>query len=223
MTRRKVTRTQGSASNAKRSGAGGRSTAALVLAVVGVLALAGIFAVMLSSGDDGSSEAEPVSGKVTVTGEPLPQLGGGSDPTVGTAAPEISGEDFGGNPISIEADRRPKAIIFLAHWCSHCQAEVPVIQEWLDAQGAPADVDLYSVATAIDPTQPNYPPDAWLEREGWTPPVLVDDQAETAGQAFGVSGFPFFVFVDAEGNVTARATGELPIADLEAYLDGARG
>ena len=61
MTRRKVTRTQGSASNAKRSGAGGRSTAALVLAVVGVLALAGIFAVMLSSGDDGSSEAEPVA------------------------------------------------------------------------------------------------------------------------------------------------------------------
>lgn len=217
MTRRKVTRTQGDGSSAKR-GAGGRNTASLVLVVVGVLVVAGIFAVVLTSGNDGGSEAEAVSGAVTVTGESLPPLAGDPDPAVGMAAPAVSGEDFAGSPVSIGSDGRAKAIMFLAHWCPHCQAEVPVIQGWLDSGGAPADVDLYSVATSNDPSQPNYPPDAWLQGEGWTVPVLVDDGEDTAGRAFGVSAFPFFVFVDDQGNVVSRATGELSIDQLQTFL-----
>jgi cytochrome c biogenesis protein CcmG/thiol:disulfide interchange protein DsbE len=134
------------------------------------------------------------------------------------AAPAVSGEDFAGSPVSIGSDGRAKAIVFLAHWCPHCQAEVPVIQGWLDSGGAPADVDLYSVATSNDPSQPNYPPDAWLQGEGWTVPVLVDDGEDTAGRAFGVSAFPFFVFVDDQGNVVSRATGELSIDQLQTFL-----
>jgi thiol-disulfide isomerase/thioredoxin len=194
-----------------------------VLAVVGVLALAALFAVVATSGDEPTSDATPVAGTVTVSGEALPALEGDPDPAVGMAAPSLTGEDFDGSPISIGADGRAKAIVFLAHWCPHCQAEVPVIQEWLDANGMPEDVDLYSVATSIDPAQPNYPPDAWLQREGWTVPVLVDDQEDTAAQAYGLTVFPFFVFVDVEGNVTARATGELPVEELESYLADAAG
>lgn len=217
MTRRKVTRTQGG-STAKGRDAGGRSTSSIVLAVVGVLVVVGIFAVVLTSGEEGVSDAEAITGTVSVTGDPLPALEGEPDPAVGTAAPVVAGEDFDGAPITIGPDGRAKAIVFLAHWCPHCQAEVPVIQEWLDTQGAPSGVDLYSVATSIEPSQPNYPPDTWLEREGWTPPVLVDDGDNTAAQAFGLTVFPFFVFVDAEGTVTARATGELTIEQLESYL-----
>jgi hypothetical protein len=32
------------------------------------------------------------------------------------AMPEIQGEDFQGNTVSITNDGRPKAIILLAHW-----------------------------------------------------------------------------------------------------------
>jgi len=215
VTRRKVTRSQGSKAKGRTSG---RSTSSIVLAVVGVLVVAGIFAVVLTSGEEGVSDAEAITGTVSVSGDALPALEGEPDPAVGTPAPVVTGEGFDGAPLTIGGDGRPKAIVFLAHWCPHCQAEVPVIQDWLDTQGAPPGVDLYSVATSIDPNQPNYPPDAWLEREGWTPPVLVDDRENTAARAFGVSVFPFFVFVDADGTVTARATGELTIEQLEGYL-----
>ncbi len=215
MTRRKVTRTQDGGAAAK--GAGSRNTASVVLVLVGVLVVAGIFAVVLTSGNDGGGDAEAVAGTVSVTGGSLP-LPEDPDPAVGMAAPAVSGEDFTGAPVSIGSDGRAKAIVFLAHWCPHCQAEVPVIQGWVDSGGVPADVDLYSVATSNDPSQPNYPPDTWLQGEGWTVPVLVDDAEDTVGRAFGVSAFPFFVFVDAEGSVAARATGELSIEQLETYL-----
>jgi thiol-disulfide isomerase/thioredoxin len=155
---------------------------------------------------------------VTVSGDSLPAFAEGDDPAVGLPAPTLQGEDFRGQPVAVADDGRPKAIVFLAHWCPHCQREVPVIQDWLDAEGAPQDVDLYSVATSIDPAQPNYPPDAWLEREGWTVPVLVDDADDAAATAFGLTVFPYFVFVDADGNVVARASGELTIEQLTGYL-----
>ena len=65
----------------------------------------------------------------TISGDPLPQFENpNSDPAVGLAAPEVSGTDFTGRATAIKADGRPKVVIFLAHWCPHCQAEVPLIQ-----------------------------------------------------------------------------------------------
>ena len=57
----------------------------------------------------------------------------------------------------------------------------------MDAGSVPDNVDLYSVATGINAERPNYPPEAWLEREGWTLPVLVDTKNEVA-QAYGLVG-----------------------------------
>ena len=96
------------------------------------------------------------------------------DPAIGRPAPQVHGFDFDGTPVAITADGRPKVAIFLAHWCPHCQAEVPLIQSWIEAGGVPDGVDLVSIATGIDSAAPNYPPDAWLEREGWTVPVIAD-------------------------------------------------
>lgn len=165
----------------------------------------------------GASGSNGVAADPVVAGSPLPLYGDpASDPAVGQTIPTITAA--GG---SIALDGRAKILVFLAHWCSHCQVEVPVVQAWLDAGGLPEDVDLVSVSTAIDPNRPNYPPDAWLAREGWTPPVLVDPTNAVA-DAFGLSAFPYFVFVHADGTVGARATGELAIADLEAIVDGLR-
>jgi thiol-disulfide isomerase/thioredoxin len=188
-----------------------------ILALGGALVVAAVIAIVATIGADDDQQTTSAA-RVTVTGQALPAFAEGDDPAVGLSAPSLGGEDFGGNPVTIGDDGRPKALIFLAHWCPHCQREVPLIQDWLDAQGGPQGVDLYSVATSIDPSLPNYPPDAWLEREGWTVPVLVDDAGDGAATAYGLSAFPYFVFVDAEGNVVARASGELTIDQLEGYL-----
>jgi len=56
----------------------------------------------------------------------------------------------------------------------------------------------------------DYPPSTWLEREGWTVATLVDDASSSGLAALGMSSFPGFVFVDGDGRVVQRYTGEMP-------------
>jgi thiol-disulfide isomerase/thioredoxin len=140
------------------------------------------------------------------------------DPAVGRPIPAVEGRSFDGTPVNIKADGRPKLIVFLAHWCPHCQREVPVVQAWLDANGMPAGVDLISVVTAIDPNRPNYPPDAWLAREHWSVPVIVDADGQIATR-YGLTAFPFWVAVRADGTVAHRVAGELTPDQLDGLVD----
>ena len=174
----------------------------------------------------GASVSAGSSGAVVapiVTGNPLPEFKKSTaDPAVGMPAPQVTGSGFDGKPASITADGRPKVVIFLAHWCPHCQAVVPVIQAWVNAGGVPSGIDLVSVATSISASAPNYPPDAWFQREGWTVPVIVDPDNAVA-RAYGLPAFPYWTFIAADGSVRARLVGELKIADLEASIRGLTG
>jgi cytochrome c biogenesis protein CcmG/thiol:disulfide interchange protein DsbE len=166
----------------------------------------------------GDGSAEPV-----ITGAALPEFpSSGADPAVGLPAPAVRGADFAGKQVAIANDGRPKVIVFLAHWCPHCQREVPVIQAWVNAGGVPSGVDLVAVATSIDPSRPNYPPEAWLAREGWTVPTIADPTNSVAG-AYGLPAFPYWVFVGPDGNVRARTVGELTVDTLKTVIDGLVG
>jgi thiol-disulfide isomerase/thioredoxin len=198
-----------------------------VLPVVGavIVAAAAVGAIVLSGGGSGggasvrpsgdlvSPGASAAGGNADIAGQPLVAfVDPANDPAVGQTIPTVTSPTA-----SIALDGRPKVLMFIAHWCPHCQREVPLIQSWINAGGPPADVDLISISTGIDPSRPNYPPEAWLEREGWTPPVVVDPTNEIAN-AYGLSAYPFFVFVNADGTVQSRRSGELTTADLEATI-----
>ena len=169
---------------------------------------------------DGSNETAPV----TIVGTALPEHNSSAtvDAAVGQVAPNLTGVDFAGKPITIANDGKPKVIMFLAHWCPHCQAEVPRIQNWLDENGTPSDVALYSVPTSTTSTRPNYPPSDWLVGKSWTVPVLVDSEQSEAASAYGLTSFPYFVVVGADGKVVERASGELTMPEFAALLDAAR-
>ena len=169
----------------------------------------------------GSPTAPVITGAALPTFEYQLQDPNG-DPAVGMPAPEVRGADFSGKQVAIANDGRPKVILFIAHWCPHCQREVPLIRAWVNAGGVPSGVDLISVATSIDPSRPNYPPDAWLAREGWTVPVIADPTNSVAG-AYGLPAFPYWVFVGPDGNVRARAVGELTVDNLKTVIDGLGG
>lgn len=184
----------------------------------GVLAVVLMVAMVLSFG--GMEDAGPEFGTPTVTGDPLARLpDGGADPAIGQPMPSVTGADFEGNAVSIGPDDGAQAIMFLAHWCTHCQVEVPAVQEWIDSGAAPSGVQLVSVATAIDETRPNYPSSAWLDSEGWTAPIIADDEAQSVMQAFGGTGFPFWVFVSEDGTVAARFAGELGTDSIAATFE----
>lgn len=185
----------------------------LVPVLFSVVAVA-LIAVVVLTFEDGGGGSE--IGSPSITGVALPRLTDGApDSAIGLPAPEVEGADFGGDTVTIRDDGRAKVIVFLAHWCPHCQREVPIVQDWLDATTLPANVDFYSVATSINRTRDNYPPSAWLDREGWTPPVLVDDATSAVSNAFGLNAFPFWVFTAADGTVLARTTGGISPADLD--------
>jgi len=185
---------------------------------------AAVAAVLLTRpGDTGAGSAATIRPDATAaatttvgSGASLPVFAATTgDPAIGRPIPEVHGASFDGSSVAIHADGRPKLLLFLAHWCPHCQREVPVVQAWLDAGRLPGAVDLISVATASDPARPNYPPADWLRREHWQPPVLVDGD-NAAADRFGLSAFPYWVAVRSDGTVASRVTGELTPAQLDA-------
>jgi thiol-disulfide isomerase/thioredoxin len=188
-----------------------------IVTAAGLIALFAVAIVFTrpSSTVDKAGRGNSETGAVSVKGDSLPALADARrDPAVGMSLPEVSGSSFEGTKVTVSNDGVAKVVLVGAHWCPHCQVEIPRLQEWIDRQGMPEDVELVTLSTAADPGQPNYPPSQWLEREGWTAPVIADDVSGTASEALGTSGFPFFVFVNADGTVHSRFAGELPVDEF---------
>ncbi len=169
----------------------------------------------------GSVSTEGEYGTPEVTGDALiPLANNATDPSAGAVIPTVTGTDFDGQTVTIDPnDGSAKVILFLAHWCPHCQEEVPAVQEFLDANELPDGVEFISVATSTDPSRPNFPPSNWLEREGWEPSVIVDDEPQTVASAFGLSAFPFWVVVGPDGTVLQRVAGGINIEALPALFN----
>ena len=49
------------------------------------------------------------------------------------------------------AGDKPTLLVFLAHWCPHCNREVPELIKLNDAGGIPADLDVIGISTASHP------------------------------------------------------------------------
>jgi len=218
------------APNRKRPSPAARSAHAnrwIVWAVLGVIAVVAVIAIVVAAasggGGKGATEKRPAkfqtAPQLTVDGTSLPQFDSATrDPAVGMAAPTLDSVDFGGHPVHAGgATGKPYALVFLAHWCPHCQAEVPRLVS-LAKGGQIAGVDVVGIPTATTNQAVNYPPSAWLAREQWPFPVLLDTAKGKAGQAYRLSAFPYFVFVDASGNVVGRTSGEMDPDQVQAIF-----
>jgi hypothetical protein len=196
--------------------------------VVAALIAVGIVAVVIVAAGGGGGNDEPQGGAakveiasdVTVGGAGLPDYTGAPrDAAVGLAAPTLDSVDFQDNPVHAGgATGSPYALVFLSHWCPHCQNEVPRLVD--SGEGGQIEgVDVTGVLTGSTKEAPNFPPSAWLGREGWRYGVLLDDKRGTAGKAYGLASVPYFVFVDASGNVAGRISGEIEEDQLRAIFE----
>ena len=170
-----------------------------------------------SDGSVSAGENQPVE----VVGEALEALSdSGDDSTIGLTAPTLNGYAFDGSNLSVTpGDGKPYMLVFLAHWCPHCNREIPRLIEWQASGAIPADLQIIGVSTAVASDRPNYPPSQWLVAKGWPWPVMVDSEAMDAAEAYGVSGYPFFALVGADGKVKVRGSGELEIDQLNQIVD----
>jgi cytochrome c biogenesis protein CcmG/thiol:disulfide interchange protein DsbE len=170
---------------------------------------------------DGPLAGLPTSQAVTITGDALPEFAGEAtvDPAVGLPAPVLDGADFNGRSIRVDAAGGAHLLVFLAHWCPHCNAEMGQLIDWKHSGAVPSDLHVLAVATAVSPTSLNYPPAQWFSERGWPWPVLVDQSTGdgTPGRvarAFGGTAWPYFVVVGADGLVKVRVAGEVDPAAM---------
>ena len=192
------------------------------VAVVGLAILIGV----LSTREAANVVAlDDIAGTVSVEGDRLSQFGGSveADPHLGQPGPRVQGADFDGQAVTIGEPGTPTILSFMASWCPACQQELPVLVDWIDRGGLPDDVDLVVISTGLDDRRPNWPPDRWLEREGYDGPVLVDDGAGTVAAVYGLSATPFWVVLDANGDVAMRFAGMLSEAQFDDLVAIARG
>lgn len=169
------------------------------------------------SADDGEvAQTRPVE----VTGDLLaPFESPDGDEAVGSPAPVVSGADFGGESVTLgEATGSPQMYVFLAHWCPHCNAEIPELLAADDAAGMPDDLRVVGISTASAADRPNYPPSEWLDEMGWRWESMADSEAAEALIAYGGTSFPFTVIVDGDGTVVARKAGESSADDIADWI-----
>ena len=217
-----------------------RTVIIVVGVVVLVLGLAGA-AVLLSGGDDESSGGVLAPGETTrptygddvqenrpveVTGDALAGLASvvDSDPALGQPMPVVEGATFDGNAVTIGGSTDgPMMYVFLAHWCPHCNDEIPELIELRNRDGLPEDMNVVAVSTAVDNSAPNYPPSEWLVDKDWPSewPVMADSVESTAFVVNGGSGFPYLMIADADGNVLARDSGTKSAEDLAVWIQTA--
>jgi thiol-disulfide isomerase/thioredoxin len=209
----------------------GVSPVALGIVAVVVIGVVAAIAIALTSGGD-TVRTEPgveQTRSVTVDGDVLPPFeSSDADPAVGLPPPTVEGETFDGTPITINPGGGEKytMVVFAAHWCPHCQKEIPVIADWMAAGQQPADLDVYAVSTGVRTdymsAQLNWPASAWFEEEGWPMDTVLADsgpdqeaageEPNAAGNAYGVTGYPLVVMVGPDGNVIERHSGEFGVA-----------
>jgi sortase (surface protein transpeptidase) len=147
------------------------------------------------------------------------------DPAVGMPAPDVVGYDFDGSEVTIDPTQGAHLVVFVAHWCPHCNAELPRLIAAIDDGTIPSWLPVTLVSTAESPASAQFPPASWLAEHGWTGRTirdgsLGDGAAGTIAQAYGASGWPYAVLIGGDGTIAARASGEMSAAQLAAFVGG---
>jgi thiol-disulfide isomerase/thioredoxin len=194
---------------------------------LGVAAIAVIVGIIVGVTGENSNTGK-VTQNATISGDNLlamPQsetLIPTSDPAIGATIPTVNGRSFDDSAVVIKPGS-PQLLVFAAHWCPHCQKEIPEIVSWRASDVIPAGVKVTAVSTAVDKARGNYPPASWLKEVNFKEPVMADTTANRVANAFGVRGYPTIIAVTADGKVALRGSGELGQADIARLVAAAKG
>ena len=109
---------------------------------------------------------------------------------------------------------------FWATWCPPCRAEMPDIQSLYEKYGPDHDeVAILAVAT------PGYNGEgseaevkAFLEENGYTYPVLMDDTGEQM-RYYGISAIPTTFMIGADGNIYGYVPGAMSAETMQSIID----
>lgn len=129
-------------------------------------------------------------------------------PPRGTTVPAVLGTDLSGR-VWNSSDLRGRAVLlnFWASWCEPCRAEMPSLHALQVRHGDAL------VVLAINHKESPQHVQRFVQRQGWTIPVITDPQGAQAGR-WGIGVFPSSVLINAAGQPVALVRGEVDWASL---------
>ena len=177
----------------KKKASSGDSMRTILYVVLVVVGIAGAVALGTSGGssDTTTDTVVTVPGgvqpaeyqKVSSTGgllAPLPESG--ADTETGKSVAVLKGYDLQGRPVTIDPAGEGKAtmVVFLAHWCPHCNREIPVLNKWRESGEVPTGLRVVGITTGSKADQANWPPSKWMTAMKWPFEVMADSEAQEA-------------------------------------------
>ncbi|HEV3232923.1 MAG TPA: redoxin domain-containing protein [Candidatus Dormibacteraeota bacterium] len=134
--------------------------------------------------------------------------------TVGQAAPDFSGTDLDGKPISLSQFKgKPVVLNFWASWCGPCRAEQPALLNIVrDYQPRGVQVVGITVRDNLD--------QARIYRDEFKVPYpSLFDQAARLAYAYEVDAPPSSVFIDRNGIVQFKVPGQVSEDSFRRIID----
>lgn len=185
----------------------------VLLIVVGILMLTGFFGGVSGGEISGESTKTPPSASQDSQEEVFP-------------APDFTLTDQYGESHTL-SDYRGKTVVlnFWATWCPYCVKEMPYLQNLYEEYGSnQEDLVILGVANpksdgvefANDISQPEV--EAFLEKEGYTYPVLMDLKGQVFG-TYGVTSLPTTWFIDKNGNLYGVVGGGMTESMLKSAVE----
>jgi cytochrome c biogenesis protein CcmG/thiol:disulfide interchange protein DsbE len=141
--------------------------------------------------------------------------GGGQARSLDLTLPDVQG-----NVVTPTAETSTEVfvLVFWATWCQPCQQELTAMDR-LYAAMEPRGLRVYAISIDSPDTAAQVVP--WVEREGYRFPVLLDRETEVLTRYNPRGDIPYYVVLDASGNVLKDHQGYMSgdIEELTSFLE----
>ena len=134
-----------------------------------------------------------------------------------TTAPDFTVVDADGNAVNLsDFFGKPIVLNFWASWCGPCKSEMPEFEEAYAAYGE--DVQFLMVNMTDGSRETVEVAQEFIAEQGYTFPVYFDTEMDAA-ITYSVMSIPCSYFIDAKGNLIARASGAIDAQTLQTGID----
>ena len=122
-------------------------------------------------------------------------------------APDFTVYDKNGKPVKLsDMKGTPVVLNFWASWCPPCKAEMPEFDEIAKEYEGKVAFMMVNLTDGVQETQEKA--QAFIDSMGYTFPVYFDKDSDAAYK-YGIQSIPTTIFIDANGNLVAGATGAI--------------